>query len=341
MGAKIDSKDVPQADVLDDVVRVAVAVQEGAQTYSRIADYIGKVDRQGRYYRRAAEILGLIVNTDNTSTLTTFGNEFLNAPASVRPQLLHAAIINIPIFQRIIPFLELYPKGVNRATLETFLSEVTTMNDTMSARRIHSVVSWLIYLGLLREVAYHKYALVNLPQSAPVLEIQNNAEPLFPKSGELKEYVDAEERTRVAKELVAILVNEAATERADNSHRRLVNLVANRIRKAGSIPRSNKYIDLSTRRGKIPYIFEMKSITNDNARAQIRSGISQLYEYRYLQADPDAKLVLVIEKELPKPLLWMQDYLEKERQIRLIWDGDDKLYASTETKAELSYLWAV
>lgn len=338
MSVKIDSKDVPQAD---DVLRVAEAVKKGAQTYYDIADYIDKVDRQGRYYRRAAEILGLIVNTDNTSILTTFGDEFLNAPSSLRPQLLHNAIINIPIFQRIIPFLELYPKGVKRATLEAFLSEVTSMNDTMSARRIYSIISWLMRIGLLKEVAYQTYALVNLPKSSPILEVQNIAEPLFPKSGALKEYITVEERTRLAKEHIVILMNDAAVERADNSHRRLVNLVADRIRKSGSIPRSNKMIDLSARRGKSSCIFEMKSITNENARSQIRHGISQLYEYRYLQAEPDATLVLVIEKELPKPLNWMHEYLEKERQIRLIWDGNNSLYASPETKSELSYLWAV
>jgi len=43
--------------MLDDVIRTVEAVQGGAQSFQDIAGYIGKVDRQGRYYRLAAEIL--------------------------------------------------------------------------------------------------------------------------------------------------------------------------------------------------------------------------------------------------------------------------------------------
>ncbi|MFL6213315.1 MAG: hypothetical protein ACJ74J_05410 [Blastocatellia bacterium] len=341
MGAKIDSKDVPQADVLEDVVRVALAVQKGARADYEIAGYIGKGVRQGRYYRRAAQILGFIVNANNTATLTAFGDKFLKSAGSVRRQMLHDVVLNVSVIQRIIPFIELSPKGVKRPALEKFLLEVTTVDVATSHRRIDSIISWLTEFGVLREVSHETYALAGLPKSSPILEVQNVAEPLFPKTGALKEYVAVEEKTSVAKEFITILINEAAAERANAAHRELVNLVADRIEKAGSIPRCNKLIDLSTRRGKTPYIFEMKSITHENARAQIRSGISQLYEYRYLQAVPDATLVLVIEKELPKQLNWMHEYLEKERQIRLIWDGNDSLYASPETKSELSYLWAV
>ena len=57
---RIPSSEIPQADLLQDVVRVVTAVHEGARTFQDIANYIGKVGRQGRYYRLAAEILGLI-----------------------------------------------------------------------------------------------------------------------------------------------------------------------------------------------------------------------------------------------------------------------------------------
>jgi len=76
---KIPSSDIPQADILDDVVNVVKAVGEGRHTFQDIARYIGKVDRQGRYYRRAAEILGFIKNTDNTSVLTDSGEQLLKS----------------------------------------------------------------------------------------------------------------------------------------------------------------------------------------------------------------------------------------------------------------------
>jgi hypothetical protein len=84
----------------------------------------------------------------------------------------------------------------------------------------------------------------------------------------------------------------------------------------------------------------MKSVTEANARSQIRRGISQLYEYRYLHNLPDATLVLVIERPIPAEISWMQEYLEKDRQVRLVWDGSNNLYASSETRNELTYLWS-
>lgn len=67
--------------------------------------------------------------------------------------------------------------------------------------------------------------------------------------------------------------------------------------------------------------------------------ISQLYEYRYIQAVPEAKLVLVIEKPLTAALTWMQDYLVEDRDILLVWDGtDDRLFCPSSTRETLNFL---
>ena len=72
---KIKSNNIPQADVLEDIIKTVIAVSKGAKTFQEIAKYIDKVERQGRYYRRAAEMLGFIKNTGNTSYLTELGGE--------------------------------------------------------------------------------------------------------------------------------------------------------------------------------------------------------------------------------------------------------------------------
>ena len=141
-----------------------------------------------------------------------------------------------------------------------------------------------------------------------------------------------------ALEDIIIYQNSAAVDRADNAHRKLVNLVADRIKQSGSIPRFNKLIDLATKNEDNDYIFEMKSITEVNAKSQIRSGLSQLYEYRYLQNLPEAKLVLVIEKSLPDKNNWMTEYLEKDRNVFLLWDGNNNLFGTKQTKENLSFL---
>jgi hypothetical protein len=105
------------------------------------------------------------------------------------------------------------------------------------------------------------------------------------------------------------------------------------------LPRYNRLIDLAARVNNHPYLFEMKSLTAENAHYQIRHGISQLYEYRYLQALPEATLVLAVESRLPAETAWMLDYLEKDRDIRLLWDSGNDFEASEETREKLSFLW--
>ena len=114
--------------------------------------------------------------------------------------------------------------------------------------------------------------------------------------------------------------------------------MAEKLRQCGAVPKSNRYIDLSARLEVDDYLFEMKSTTEENLQAQIRRGLSQLYEYRYIQDVHQAKLVLVIENPLPRKLAWIENYLVKDRGILLIWDGDAKFHCSPENRKQLGFL---
>ena len=63
-----------------------------------------------------------------------------------------------------------------------------------------------------------------------------------------------------------------------------------------------------------------------------------MYEYRYLQNKPAAKLILVIENPLSTKEQWRQNYLEQDRDVYLVWDGNDELYGNERTRSELSFL---
>jgi hypothetical protein len=119
----------------------------------------------------------------------------------------------------------------------------------------------------------------------------------------------------------------------------LTDLVAGKVRRAGSIPKKNQYIDLSAIVREDLYLFEMKSTTDSNAHPQIRRAISQLYEYRYLQDAPTAKLVVVIENPPPREKKWMVDYVVKDRKLLIAWDGDrETLRFPAEIAADLDFL---
>jgi len=78
---------------------------------------------------------------------------------------------------------------------------------------------------------------------------------------------------------------------------------------------------------------------NWQARAQMRRGLIQLYEYRYLQNLPAARQVLIIERDIPQQLQGITRYLEEDRQVHLVWDGSSRLYARPQTRANLAFLW--
>lgn len=335
----IPSADIPQADEFQDVIRAAEAVQEGETTFQSIANYIDKVERQGRYYRRAAELLGLIRNCRNHSVLTDFGEAFFNAPSHDRTSMLLQAVLKMSLFQRMLPFFEIHPEGVTRGMLQTFMASVTEpVGPSMMPRRVTTVLNWLRAVNVLVEHGERYHLSTEIINNVPLLDYRIT-EPLLPEPQNLEIYLEVEQRASNASASIQVLRDQASVERANQAHLTLVNVVASRLRSAGCIPRCNQLVDLAARYNDIPYIFEMKSITPENMRSQIRRGLSQLYEYRYLQCLNDAILVLVIESPLSQEYMWLLDYLEQDRAIRLLWDGGGELYASTETEDVLSFLF--
>jgi hypothetical protein len=316
------------------------AVARGARDDKDIAAAIGGLDpRQGRYYRRAAEILGLMVRDAHRSTVTPAGKEFANAQHAVKQGLFIRAVLGDPLFQRLFAYLESKGNsGATRGDLKTFLAQVADLGaDSMVKRRVSSYTSWLEKLGLAKPVG-SRLVLDKVPVAVPIVRYESDEEPMFPIRYDLKEYEEQAQRVASRREAITYYIDQAKRERATTSHETLVKLMAERLRQRGAMPKANRYIDLSVRWGDADYLFEMKSTTDDNPHAQIRRGLSQLYEYRYIQNVKKAKLVLVIENPLPKENRWMEDYLIHDRGVLLVWDGNGKFDCSTEIREQLEFL---
>jgi len=338
---KIPSKDVIQADSPERVMMTIDAVARGARDDKDIAAAIGGLDaRQGRYYRRAAEVLGFMVRDANhRSTVTPVGKEFANADQAVKRELFIRAVLSNSLFQRLLPFLEAKgATGVTRDEMEMFLNAVADLGATsMVERRVSSYLGWLLKLGLAKMVG-KRWVLDRLPAAVPLVRYESDEEPIFPNRYDLKEYQEQAQRVASKQEAIIYYVDEAKRERATKGHQTLVNLMAERLRQRGTVPKANRYIDLSARWEGDDYLFEMKSTTEDNPHAQIRRGLSQLYEYRYIQNVQDAKLVLVLENPLPRKLGWIEDYLVNDRGILFVWDGDGKFSCSPKIRKQLEFL---
>lgn len=337
---RIATNDLPQANDLDIVVRTVEAVGEGAQTDQDIADAVGEYDRrQGRYYRRAAEILGLLEKAGpNQSVLTRKGQQFLRSARSTRKDLLAGAVLSARTMQRILPLLEEHrDRGLRRQQLENFLENVTDTTASMAGRRLSTIVRWLTRTGIVVERGGRLF-LQRLPEGVDVVEYPLD-EPLFPETRDLREYQDVARRIRSTGNDIQVLVDANSRERANEAHAMLTGLVAAKIRAAGAVPKRNALVDLAAEIGARDYLFEMKSTTDRNPRSQVRKAIAQLYEYRYLQKSPAAQMVVVIERPLPPELNWMVDYVVNDRKLLIAWDGDGKsLHFPDSSRDELRFL---
>lgn len=337
---RLSTREVPQADVLADVVRAVEAVGRGIRRFQDIARHIGKVERQGRYYRLAAQLLGLIQNERNHAVLTQLGRQLLAADSRQRKSIIAGAVLSTRMVQRIIPFLEhAGTKGVPRREIEAFITNVTERTEqSMIHRRASTVASWLGEIGVIVERG-GRYFIRGLPKGVELIDYAADDEPLFPKKYQLDEYEELAKKTQQRSGSLTVLINKAKQDRARTEHQFLTKLLASKLRKMGAIPRRNRLIDLAARIGDKVYLFEVKSTTPSNAHEQVRDGIAQLYEYRYVQAIEDARLVLVLEQPLPRQLEWLTEYLLRDRNILLAWDGDRRTFSCpAEVRSELRFV---
>lgn len=115
------------------------------------------------------------------------------------------------------------------------------------------------------------------------------------------------------KKTANVLINMVARERANQSHHMLEQIVAAAIRGVGCRPEYNENIDMYFASAHGSVLFEIKSCDDGNVHSQIRKGISQLLEYRYVYRGllgEKPVLALIVESVPPKEKRWLVDFLE-------------------------------
>ena len=337
---RISTREIPQADTLENVTDVVEFVSRGFNSYQAIAKKLGLTQRQGRYYRLAAEILGFIKNFRhrNVSVLTKLGQEYLAANNAQRIQILSKQVLSVPIIQTIVGML-LASNGsaLQEELSSTLLTVVTDSTQSMAERRLLTILSWLETLGVVTRSG-RMIKLVGLPKSIDKIEIRDLRMPALPRVDNLKYFQEVSTRNSSLKSKIRFEVEAVKLERANSMHEKLRSLLAKRIRDYGSMPTFNRYIDLAAQINNKQFIMEVKT-TNANAHRQIRKGISQLYEYRYLQCLPNASLVLLIQNPLIKRDAWLLHYLQNDRKIYVIWNGsNDDLFTTKEGIKALPFM---
>jgi hypothetical protein len=130
-------------------------------------------------------------------------------------------------------------------------------------------------------------------------------------------------------------------ERRTLAHKLMMSTLGDLLRRKGAKPMESPHIDLYA---EIPndgaYLFEIKS-GGENLLAQIRKGISQLYEYRFRYRDDiraDAILCLVLP-DAPTGIPWLEDYVCNDRGISICWlDEIGQIKSATSCEDKLRNL---
>lgn len=144
---------IPQADNLDIVSNVILAVGKGATTDDDLANVPGYVDRQGRYYRDAAEQLGFVTNTGNNASLTPLGQSYCDTPG-MRQQMMSRAVKNVSAIDHVVRNLSGRTVTRDQIAQELAAFDKAKLNSTHS-RRASTVSSWLKNIGAARSVGHN------------------------------------------------------------------------------------------------------------------------------------------------------------------------------------------
>lgn len=334
---------IPQADDMAKVLKTVMAVSQGRRTFEQIADYIGLVKRQGRYYRKASEILGFTKRSGtNNSTLTELGRDFLRASETERLMMLQEALSGSPVFAEVINQLKIAgDKGLEDENIKNAINSITETTAGMADRRRASVKSWLKYAKIAKQIGSKIYLTKKTPGPAVIQIVDDPSAQILRPNKKLKIFKPGEvSDTQIKEKLrsVEYTFDEAKKEKADKTHKRLVYMMAEKISEAGWSPRESSHsIDLATKMNDKEFIFEMKSTTGESIHGQIRRGVAQLYEYRYLHDMPDAILCLVLEKKPTGKKAWLTDYLFEDRGIMVCWKSNSDFDCPVKCKTALEH----
>ncbi len=148
-GSHIPTKDVPQANRLDQITNFVCEMDNWPVSASDIADYLGYDRRQGSYYGDAAELLGLIIKKGQKWIRTPRGSAFCNISSQdERERYLSDFAIQIPVISMILRAVESAgPEGTDLLDIKSLLDTQSELDKSTTTRRAEGVLSWLQQLG--------------------------------------------------------------------------------------------------------------------------------------------------------------------------------------------------
>jgi len=143
-----ETNDFLQANDPKKVIEVVHAVNQNYYTDHAIEQYIGTNSdgRQGRYYRLAAQKLGLVSTSNNYTILTDSGRYFVGLQTHDQINYIRTAILCLPIFREAINLIQ--SKETNLEDLKSWFKEKYPGEQTTAHRRFSTFINYLVFCGI-------------------------------------------------------------------------------------------------------------------------------------------------------------------------------------------------
>lgn len=327
--------DFPQADRIWRVYGAVRAVASGNVTDTQIEKAIGlnSGGRQGRYYRKAAEKLGLLENYANHALLTPIGLMLATAPTREDAKVqLRAGVLSNEALRLLYEYSLRHSR--DRQDLLAYYLSIYPGSPSTAERRLSTAINYFMSTGLWPEEIARVSRIAHDGRSyfsdAPPSYKEHSSVVLSPfpalpiSTNSMLQYeVDAQK-----------------LERANAVHHWLVEQTSSRFAANGIDALSTAHIDLMATHGGDSVIYEMKSISPDglNFHSQIRKAVAQLEEYRF-RFSLDAALCVVTNTPVPKEYLWIEDYLGHDRSIAHLWICQDGSVSGNSHSHDLLADW--
>lgn len=140
--------EIPQADDFQKVADFPLHVYSGVVTARQWARNYGITERQGSYYRQAAETMGLVeFGEEGLFRLTSEGRRYVKLSAQERADFLAEQLLRIPIMNKVFRMVQKSPKGVGKEEIASLIAKTSHLTGATPMRRASTILSYFRWMG--------------------------------------------------------------------------------------------------------------------------------------------------------------------------------------------------
>ena len=123
-------------------------VHTGIDTAKKWAQHYGITERQGSYYREAAEAMGLVTSLQGQYVLTNEGRKYVKTDQQSRADFLAVRILKIQIMNEVFRYVQRHPdQGLAKDEIARLIEKKSRLGGSTPARRASTVMSYFRWMA--------------------------------------------------------------------------------------------------------------------------------------------------------------------------------------------------